>query len=145
MRNIRQNLFFAFVYNVVGIPIAAGILYPFLGLQLSPIIAAGAMALSSLSVVTNANRLRGYRTAALPNDVSAKESPAVDVEVHEGNQWKEEPGMTTAPTVKDPVCGMNIDPNTAAASEEYQGQRYYFCSQACHERFKANPQQYAGR
>lgn len=58
MRNIRQNLFFAFAYNVIGIPIAAGMLYPFTGLRLSPMIAAGAMALSSLSVVSNANRLR---------------------------------------------------------------------------------------
>ena len=61
MRNIRQNLFFAFVYNAAGIPLAAGALYPFLGWQLSPIVAAAAMALSSLSVVTNANRLRSYR------------------------------------------------------------------------------------
>jgi Cu+-exporting ATPase len=61
MRNIRENLVFAFGYNVVGIPIAAGVLYPFLGLQLSPMIAAAAMAASSLSVVANANRLRGWR------------------------------------------------------------------------------------
>jgi Cu+-exporting ATPase len=61
MRNIRENLVFAFGYNVVGIPIAAGVLYPFLGLQLSPMIAAAAMAASSLSVVTNANRLRRWR------------------------------------------------------------------------------------
>ena len=58
MRNIRQNLFFALGYNSIGIPVAAGILYPFLGVRLSPIIAAAAMALSSLSVVGNANRLR---------------------------------------------------------------------------------------
>jgi len=58
MRNIRQNLFFAFIYNAAGIPIAAGILYPTFGLLLSPIIAAAAMALSSLSVVGNALRLR---------------------------------------------------------------------------------------
>ena len=61
MRNIRQNLVFAFVYNVAGIPIAAGVLYPFTGLLLSPIIAAAAMALSSVSVITNALRLRTER------------------------------------------------------------------------------------
>ena len=58
MRNIRQNLFFAFVYNVAGVPVAAGALYPVFGLLLSPIIAAAAMALSSVSVVANALRLR---------------------------------------------------------------------------------------
>ena len=58
MSNIRQNLFFAFVYNIVGIPIAAGALYPVFGLLLSPMIAAGAMSLSSVSVIGNALRLR---------------------------------------------------------------------------------------
>jgi Cu+-exporting ATPase len=58
MRNIRQNLLFAFIYNVMGVPIAAGVLYPFFGLTLSPAIAAAAMSLSSVSVVTNALRLR---------------------------------------------------------------------------------------
>jgi P-type Cu+ transporter len=58
MRNIRQNLFFAFVYNAAGVPIAAGVLYPFFGILLSPIIAAAAMALSSVSVVANSLRLR---------------------------------------------------------------------------------------
>lgn len=58
MRNIRQNLFFAFVYNSAGVPIAAGILYPFLGVLLSPIFAAAAMSLSSVSVIGNALRLR---------------------------------------------------------------------------------------
>jgi Cu+-exporting ATPase len=58
MRNIRQNLFFAFVYNAVGVPLAAGVLYPFFGLLLSPIFAAAAMSLSSVSVITNALRLR---------------------------------------------------------------------------------------
>jgi Cu+-exporting ATPase len=58
MRNIRQNLFFAFIYNSLGVPLAAGILYPFFGLLLSPMIAAAAMSLSSVSVITNALRLR---------------------------------------------------------------------------------------
>src|SRR5262249_40754192 len=61
MRNIRQNLFFAFIYNAAGIPIAAGVLYPAFGLLLSPIIAAAAMALSSVSVIGNALRLRAAR------------------------------------------------------------------------------------
>jgi P-type Cu+ transporter len=58
MRNIRQHLFFTFIYNVVGVPIAAGVLYPFFGLLLSPIIASAAMTFSSVSVITNALRLR---------------------------------------------------------------------------------------
>ena len=61
MRNIRQNLFFAFIYNVVGVPIAAGVLYPAFGILLSPVVAALAMSLSSVSVIGNALRLRGLR------------------------------------------------------------------------------------
>jgi cation transport ATPase len=58
MRNIKQNLFFAFVYNSLGVPVAAGILFPFFGILLSPIIAAAAMSFSSVSVISNALRLR---------------------------------------------------------------------------------------
>jgi Cu+-exporting ATPase len=58
MANIRRNLFFAFFYNAAGVPIAAGVLYPLFGILLSPIIAAAAMALSSVSVIVNALRLR---------------------------------------------------------------------------------------
>ena len=61
LRNIKQNLFGAFIYNVAGIPFAAGVFYPFLGLLLSPVIAGAAMAFSSLTVVTNANRLRLFK------------------------------------------------------------------------------------
>ena len=61
MRNIRQNLFFAFIYNALGIPIAVGILYPFTGLLLNPMIAALAMSLSSVSVIGNALRLRNTK------------------------------------------------------------------------------------
>jgi Cu+-exporting ATPase len=58
MSNIRQNLFFAFIYNSLGVPLAAGVLYPFFGILLSPIIAGAAMSLSSVSVIANALRLR---------------------------------------------------------------------------------------
>jgi len=61
MRNIRQNLFFAFIYNTLGVPVAAGVLYPFFGLLLSPMIAAAAMSFSSVSVVGNALRLNRMR------------------------------------------------------------------------------------
>jgi Cu+-exporting ATPase len=61
MRNIRQNLFFAFVYNLLGVPIAAGLLYPFLGVLLSPMIASAAMTFSSVSVIGNALRLRSLK------------------------------------------------------------------------------------
>ncbi len=61
MRNIRQNLLFAFFYNTLGVPIAAGVLYPFFGILLSPMIASAAMSLSSVSVIGNALRLRGTK------------------------------------------------------------------------------------
>ncbi|TLQ43210.1 heavy metal translocating P-type ATPase [Streptomyces marianii] len=79
MRNIRQNLFLAFVYNTAGIPVAAGVLYPFTGWLLSPMVAAAAMALSSLSVVGNANRLRRFTPSPLPGAPPARaeaEAPA---------------------------------------------------------------------
>ena len=130
MRNIKQNLFFAFFYNSVGIPIAAGILYPIFGLLLSPIIAAAAMALSSLSVVTNANRLRAFRPLPLPTTASASEAD-VDVEL----------GGSHEPLARpiDPVCGMQVDPATAAASLEHDGTRYFFCSEGCRDTFEADP------
>jgi Cu+-exporting ATPase len=76
MRNIRQNLFFALVYNAVGIPLAAGLLYPLLGWRLSPMVAAAAMALSSLSVVSNASRLRRFHPPAAPPTGNVPEGEA---------------------------------------------------------------------
>ncbi|MDH3310547.1 MAG: hypothetical protein OEM95_07665, partial [Gammaproteobacteria bacterium] len=64
VRNIKQNLFGAFIYNTLGIPVAAGALFPFTGLLLNPIIAGAAMAMSSLTVVSNANRLRWFKSLA---------------------------------------------------------------------------------
>ena len=61
IRNIRQNLFFAFLYNVLGVPVAAGVLYPLTGTLLSPMLAAAAMSLSSVSVIGNALRLRSLK------------------------------------------------------------------------------------
>ena len=137
MRNIRQNLVFAFFYNSVGIPVAAGVLYPPFGILLSPMIAAAAMALSSLSVVTNANRLRGYKpiTMAKPSTIITSK-PRIEISE---NKMKKEEEMTK---VKDLVCGMEIDPKKAAASEKYQGKTYYFCSITCHDKFKAEPKKY---
>ena len=72
VRNIRQNLGFAFGYNAAGVPLAAGVLYPFTGWLLSPIIAAAAMAASSLSVVGNASRLRRFHAPTLDRPVTAQ-------------------------------------------------------------------------
>ncbi|GGZ35196.1 heavy metal translocating P-type ATPase [Streptomyces poonensis] len=103
MRNIRQNLFFALVYNAVGIPVAAGALHPLWGIRLSPVIAAAAMALSSLSVVTNASRLRRWHPAPLPDSEDTGVRPTVESVT--------EP---SAPPATDPVCGMQVDPATTA-------------------------------
>ena len=143
MRNIRQNLFFALVYNAVGIPIAAGLLYPFLGIQLSPIIAAAAMALSSLSVVTNANRLRRWHPAPLPAARPAPVKPKVQLGTATATpetiipENHEETAMASTTTV-DPVCGMTVNPETAAASREVDGVTYYFCSSHCAATFDAD-------
>lgn len=66
IRNIKQNLFGAFLYNSLGIPVAAGILYPLLGILLNPMVAGAAMAASSVTVVTNANRLRLFKPTKAP-------------------------------------------------------------------------------
>ena len=131
MRNIKENLFFAFVYNTLGIPIAAGILYPFFGVLLSPIIAAAAMALSSVSVVTNALRLAGFRARRIPAEHSevvavsrgepaelpAGELPKGPVPEERGG-WRPKPAL-----VEDPVCHRIADPLDMAAEVHYNVSR----------------------
>jgi Cu+-exporting ATPase len=146
MRNIRQNLVFAFVYNIIGIPVAAGVLYPRFGVLLNPMIAAAAMAVSSLSVVLNANRLRTFKPPQ-PAHVAATPAGNVTVEVSTTSQSEAKgrvPDKDGAPTrVSDPVCGMEIDLENAAATMAYKGTSYYFCSEDCHDRFMADPERYA--
>jgi P-type Cu+ transporter len=146
MRNIRQNLFFALAYNGIGIPVAAGVLYPFLGIRLSPIIAAAAMALSSLSVVGNANRLRRYRPPPLPEAQAASVEPLVQVGDGHQVEAKAEDGIAdSAPgmTVADPVCGMQVNPVTAAAHRDTDTGIVSFCSASCAAAFDAEPRRYA--
>ena len=137
MRNIRQNLFFAVVYNGVGIPVAAGALYPFFGLRLSPIIAAAAMAASSLSVVTNANRLRRWAPKRL------LEVPAVSIEPEVRVGGDQEPAVPT--TATDPVCGMTVDTGPHAISTvDAAGHTEYFCSEGCRDAHVVDAMRKAG-
>ena len=148
MRNIRQNLVFAFGYNVIGIPLAAGVLYPAFGVLLSPMIAALAMALSSLSVVTNSARLRRFTPKPVAKAAAA---PTTDPVVEIGNQETNEENLMTQQFedttddntfVTDPVCGMSIDRKTAAATREHDGTTFYFCSTGCADKFDADPHRY---
>jgi Cu+-exporting ATPase len=153
MRNIRQNLFFALVYNGVGIPVAVGVLYPILGVRLSPMIAAAAMARSSLSVVGNANRLRRHRPTDLPPTPPTPVEPRVKVgadhaepsahthEVgHAGHQGHTAPAGH--PTMLDPVCGMAVAPDTAPAHRDTSAGTIYFCSTGCATAFDTDPHHY---
>jgi P-type Cu+ transporter len=113
MRNIRQNLVLAFVYNIVGIPVAAGVLFPFLGIRLNPMIAAAAMALSSLSVVSNANRLRRFAAPPLPADaVPAHVEPIVEA--------GDDVPTSVVPLRPVPLVAPDPEENTAALSGRSQ-------------------------
>lgn len=152
MRNIRQNLVWAFGYNVIGIPVAAGVLYPFVGLRLSPMIAAGAMALSSLSVVSNSNRLRSFKPRPIQGgavDGSVAE-PKVEIASHDAplisqdapaGQGDDMPDQATA---IDPVCQMTVDTATAEYRSFHDGKAYYFCSGGCKVSFDKDPRKFIG-
>jgi Cu+-exporting ATPase len=161
MRNIRQNLVWAFGYNVIGIPIAAGALYPFVGLRLSPMIAAGAMALSSLSVVTNSNRLRRFRVPASTGAAAKVVEPVVEVGAAipdsvayaghanggvagHADVMAAKPGgeMEAQRSAIDPVCGMSVDPDHADLRSVHDGVTYYFCSPGCKASFDKEPAKY---
>ena len=137
MRNIRQNLFFALAYNSIGIPVAAGILYPIAGIRLSPILAAAAMALSSLSVVGNANRLRRYHPAPLPPAGQVHAEPQIETPSSAGA------GQAEVVPVTDPVCGMTVEPATSSGHRGSGADTAYFCSAGCAAAFDADPDRYA--
>jgi Cu+-exporting ATPase len=138
MRNIRQNLVFALAYNSIGIPVAAGILYPLAGIRLSPILAAAAMALSSLSVVGNANRLRRYHPAPLPPAGRVDAEPRVETPGSRAGA-----GQAGVAPVTDPVCGMTVNPATAPEHRGTGPGTVYFCSAGCAAAFDADPGQHA--
>src|SRR6266508_316391 len=154
MRNIRQNLFFALIYNALGIPVAAGALYPLLGIRLSPMLAAVAMAASSLSVVTNSSRLRRWQPPPLPAGEPASvvvpavephvetpvETPATAADHHHGGSTGHHDGGSQ-PEV-DPVCGMPVAPATAAAHRSIDKTTVYFCSPGCAATFDTDPRRY---
>jgi Cu+-exporting ATPase len=119
IRIIKENLAWAFGYNIVLVPVAAGALYPLWGVLLSPVLAGLAMALSSVSVVANSLRLKRFHTT-LP----------------------EEGGRGMA---KDPVCGMDVDPKKASAQSNYKSQTIYFCAVRCKQAFDANPEKYLSK
>jgi Cu+-exporting ATPase len=129
IRIIKQNLIWAFGYNVVLIPVAAGALYPIWGVLLSPILAGAAMAFSSVSVVTNSLRLKTWRSEA-------------DAGTARIDRFGSKGGGEMA---VDPVCKMTVEPARAAAQSSYRGQTYYFCAASCKQQFDKDPEKYLAR
>ena len=117
---MTQNLWWAAGYNIVAIPLAAGVLSSY-GVVLPPAVGAIIMSLSTVIVALNSQTLRKYE----PKGVAFKEEART--------------------TVKDPVCGMEIEPATAYGKTEYAGETFYFCSKRCSEEFSKNPEKYASK
>lgn len=120
-KKMITNLFWAFIYNIIGLPLAAGVLYGFTGFFLPPFLAAVFMATSSVSVVTNALLLKRFE-------------PKTEQQLEEEKQLLEE-------KVTDPICGMVIVPSKSI-EYKYKGDKYYFCSASCEHEFKSNPDKY---
>lgn len=105
IRNIKENLFWAFFYNSVGIPLAAGVLYPFFGLKLNPMFGAAAMSLSSVCVVANALRLRNFKQTAVKHSADSDRSDISDIIEKDTNNKEEEITMTKTMIIDGMSCG----------------------------------------
>jgi P-type Cu+ transporter len=148
--NIKQNLFLAFIYNGLGIPLAAGLFYPLFGILLSPIVASAAMAASSISVVTNALRMRSFRMAQISDGDALQKlqhslkppTPPLARGTNSNERETMETQHNSTEIHIDPVCHMEVEPATAAGKSEYKGQTIYFCALMCKKKFDENPEKY---
>ncbi len=144
LRTIKQNLFRAFIYNAIGIPLAAGVLYPFWGVLLNPIYAAAAMAFSSVSVISNSLRLKRFKESWQYGRWTGKRKvgwPQAQAG-EEGKRKRKEEGSEMRGKAIDPVCGMKIKKKDAAATSEHKGKTVYFCNRMCKEEFEKEPEKY---
>lgn len=126
MSKIRQNFFWALVYNVSLLPIAAGVIYPFTGIVLIPEFAALAMAFSSVSVVSNSLLLGRYNPSRHKQMETVAKSPE----------------SAESAVAIDPICKMDVEVATADLYSDYNGKRYYFCAANCKNTFDQNPAEY---
>jgi len=126
MTKIKQGFFWALIYNIILLPIAAGLLYPSFGLYLQPQFAGLAMALSSVSVVTNALTLNRFK----PHSIETEKTSTPPAAFLEGD------------VAVDPICKMKVDIATAELFTDFEDKRYYFCAQYCKDTFEKEPEKY---